>query len=177
MDKMTFTTDRTSLTEGEVIEINWNCSDADRVELSIDNGYKATALPLENSGTKRFRLNRSKGKTHLTMTAWVAGKSYSKTIKVAVKEIPVTRAEAVDQKGNPMGRLGEWWNQRVLPKWQAMRTGRNAAWQAMPPNKRMAARLLIILGLLGLVSVIAPWLFSLGLLGLMIYLAWVLLKK
>ena len=177
MNQMTFTTDRTTLTEGEVIEIQWSCPEAERVELSIDNGYKATVLTLETSGTKRFRLNRSKGKTQLTITAWVGGKDYSKTIKVKVNEIPVTKAEAVDQRGNAMGRLGEWWNQRVLPKWQSWRTGRKAAWNAMPQNKRLAARLLMFFGALGLIAIIAPWLFGIGLLGIIGYLCWVLIKK
>ena len=81
MEKMIFTTDRTTLTEGEVIVINWNCLEAERVELRIDNGYKATVLPLELCGNKRFRLNRSKGRTSLTITARVNGKDYSKTIQ------------------------------------------------------------------------------------------------
>ena len=73
MEKMIFTTDRTSLTEGEVITINWDCKSAERTELTIDNGYKATIIPLEVTGEKRFRLNRSKGRTRLTITAWVNG--------------------------------------------------------------------------------------------------------
>ena len=95
MEKMTFKTDRTSLVEGEVITVEWDCLDAERVELSIDNGFKASVVPLEKSGTKRFRLNRSKGRTRLTITAWVGGKSFSKTIKVRVHEMPTTHAETV----------------------------------------------------------------------------------
>ena len=52
---MTFKTDRTSLVEGEVITVEWDCLDAERVELSIDNGFKASVVPLEKSGTKRTR--------------------------------------------------------------------------------------------------------------------------
>lgn len=177
MDKMTFTTDRTSLTEGEIIEIAWECTQADRAELTIDNGYKASVLSLPLSGTKRFRLNRSRGKTALTMTAWVGEKSYKKTIKVRVTEIPTTRAEAVDGQGRPMGSLGEWWHQRVLPKWQQMTSRRRAAWQAMSPEKRMASRTVLILSALLLVSILLPGLFILGLMALMGYLIWVVLKK
>lgn len=177
MDKMTFTTDRTSLTEGEIIEISWDCSQADRVELSIDNGYKTTVLDLSLSGSKRFRLNRSRGKTQLTMTAWVGEKHYSKTIKVRVDEIPTARAEAVDGKGRPMGRLGEWWHQRVLPRWQQLTARRRMAWQAMPPEKRMASRIMLLLAALLLVALLVPWLFTFGLLALILYLAWVVMKK
>ena len=41
MDKMIFTADRTSLAEGDIIGITWDCSGADSVNLTIDNGYKA----------------------------------------------------------------------------------------------------------------------------------------
>ena len=83
--RMTFDVDRTTVTEGDVVEVRWDCSGADRVELKIDNGYKASVLPLDITGTKRFRLNRSKGRTRLTITAHVGGKKYSKTLKVRIK--------------------------------------------------------------------------------------------
>lgn len=177
MDKMTFTTDRTSLTEGEVIEINWNCNGADSVELAIDNGYKASTIGLDIVGTKRFRLNRSKGKTKLTLTACVGGKEYSKTIKVRVVELPMTEAETLDQNGRVLGDVGKWWHLSFMPKWQSFRTNGRASWQALPPNKKMAARVLLLLAALLLLSVVAPWLFSLGLLALMGYLVWVIWKR
>ena len=75
--------------------MRWDCTGADRVELKIDNGYKASVLNLEISGTKRFRLNRSKGRTALTITAWKDGKHGSKTLKVKVKEIPATQGASI----------------------------------------------------------------------------------
>lgn len=177
MDKMTFITDRTSLTEGEVIEINWNCTGADKVELTIDNGYKVSTLALDIVGTKRFRLNRSKGKTQLSLTASVGGKDYTKTIKVRVDELPVTDAETLDQNGRVLGGLGKWWHQKFMPKWQSLRTNGRSAWQQLPPNKKMAARILLLLAALLLLSMVAPWLFSVGLLALMGYLVWVIWKR
>ena len=177
MESMIFTTDRTSLTEGEVIEIRWDCTEAERAELTIDNGYKATAITLETAGSKRFRLNRSKGKTRLTMTAWVGGKSYSKTIKVTVREMPVTHAEAVDGKGRSLGSLGEWWQQRAVPKWRAAKARWSANWSAMPEGKRMAAKILIIMAALMLLTAPVPRLFPLALVGLMIYLVIVITKR
>lgn len=177
MDKITFSADRDSLTEGEVIEIRWNCPDADRAELRIDNGYKATVLPIDTDGTKRFRLNRSKGKTKLTITAWKMDKQQSKTLKIKVKEMPVTHSETIDRNGRRVGRTGEWWKQRVLPKWQTYRAKRKATWQALPPEKRIAARLLTFIALLLLLISIAPWLLSIGLLAIIGYLVWVLMRK
>ena len=62
---MTFTTDRTTVTEGEIVEVRWDCPGAESVDLTIDNGYKTSVIPLEIGGSKRFRLHRSKGRTRL----------------------------------------------------------------------------------------------------------------
>ena len=91
MEKMTFTTDRTSLVEGEVITIEWDCLDAERVELSIDNGYKASVV-----------------------------QSFSKTIKVRVHEMPTTHAETVGddyaQRPPKRGLAAKW--QELQLRWQ-----------------------------------------------------------
>ncbi len=163
--RMTFDIDRTTVTEGDVVEVRWNCTGADRVELKIDNGYKASVLPLDINGTKRFRLNRSKGRTALTITAWKDGKHGSKTIRVRVKEMPTTHAETVDQKGRTMGPIRQWW-QQTRPRLQAM-----------PAEKRIAMRTMAILAILLLVSSFLPVLFGFGVIALMFYLLYIILKK
>lgn len=176
MEKMTFTTDRTALIEGEIITVTWDCLDAERVELTIDNGYKATPIALENKGSKRFRLNRSKGRTRLTVTAWVGGKSYSKTIKVKVREMPTTRAESVDERGRRVGskgrlteRIGTWWRrQRALYKERM---------EALPPDKRMATRIAVWLAAAVLLLSVLPIVGLLALVGIVIYLVVYIRKK
>ena len=172
MEKMTFKTDRTSLIEGEVITVEWDCLEAERVELSIDNGFKATVVPLEKSGTKRFRLNRSKGRTRLTITAWVNGKSYSKTIKVKVNEMPTTRTETVGDdyaQRPPQGGIRGWW-QSTMARYRA-------SWQMMPPTKQLASRILTIIAVSLLLSLLFPRLIVLGMMVVVGYLLWVVLKK
>ena len=162
---MTFDVDRTSVTEGDIVEIKWDCTGADRVELKIDNGFKATVLPLETAGSKRFRLHRSKGRTALTITAWKDGKHGSKTLKVKVKEMPTTHAETVDQNGqrvNGAKERGEELKRRL---------------QALPPDKCLAVRALAILGVTLLVGLVIPRLFLLGVVALAGYLAYVVWKK
>ena len=172
MEKMTFTTDSTSLTEGDIITVTWDCHEAERVELTIDNGYKATAIPLELSGEKRFRLNRSKGRTRLTIAAWVGGKSYTKTIKVKVKEMRATRAETVgDDYATNMPKKG------VAAWWQESKVRWNAAWQAMPPTKRLASKVLLALAVILLLWPLLRWILPFGLLVLSAYLAWFIWKK
>jgi hypothetical protein len=174
MGKMTFTTDRTTVTEGEIVEVRWDCPGAEAVDLSIDNGYKTSVLPLETSGSKRFRLNRSKGRTRLVLTAHVGGKGFSKAIKVKVKEIPVTRAETVDHRGNPMGWAKRLWNQ---PKWQAMLTRYRQGRQAMPKEKKLASNVLLMLGAVLLLGAIFPILLPVGIFALACYLLWVVMKR
>ena len=164
-NRMTFDVDRTVVTEGDVIEIKWNCTGAERVELKIDNGFRATVLPLEENGSKKFRLNRSKGRTALTITAWKSGKHGSKTLKVKVKEMPTTHAETVDSQGKPLGALREWW-QRWQPRWQSL-----------PADKRMAVRMLLIIVALLLLTLLSPRLLLLGLTGLVIYLLYIVWKR
>lgn len=172
MEKMTFKTDRETLVEGEVITVEWDCLEAERVELSIDNGYKASVVPLEKSGTKRFRLNRSKGRTRLTITAWVGGKSYSKTIKVKVREMPTTRTETVgdDYAQRPPKSGVQGW-------WQSVTSRYRAALDVMPPAKRLATRLLTIIAAVMLLSLLFPRLFFFGLLVVTGYLVWYIWKK
>lgn len=172
--KMTFTVDRTKVTEGDVVEVRWDCTGADRVELTIDNGYKASTLPLETGGTKRFRLNRSKGYTYLTIKVWVAGKEDSKTLRVKVKAIPVTEAETIDEQGRRVSKLRQWWQSMQL-RWQS--SEHRKQFQSLPPGKRLAVRIITLLTVILLVSLFIPGLISLMLVLLIAYLLWVVLKK
>lgn len=163
--RMTFNVDRTTVTEGDIVEVRWDCSGAERVELKIDNGYKATVLPLEICGSKRFRLHRSKGRTSLTITAWKDGKHGSKTIKVRVTDIPTTHAETVDHQGRKVSGIQQWWQQTKL------------RYQSLPSDKRVAANVTMIVAAMLLLTLLSPRLLMLGLLGLLFYLLYVLWKK
>jgi hypothetical protein len=174
MEQMTFTVDKTVVTEGDIVEVRWDCPGADNADLTIDNGYKTTTLPLPLSGNKRFRLHRSKGRTQLVITAMVDGKRYSKTQKVKVKEIPVTKAETVDCRGKRIGKLRQWMS---LPKWQMWKSRFRQGWQMMPPEKRLASRLLLILGGVLLLATFFPALLLIGLFGLSMYLMWILMRR
>lgn len=174
MEQMTFTIDKTIVTEGDIVEVCWDCPGADSAELTIDNGFKTTTLPLPMSGSKRFRLNRSKGRTRLVVTATVGGKRFSKTRKIRVKEIPVTKTETIDHQGRRMGKLQQW---MALPKWQTWRSRFRQGWQMMPPEKRLASRLLLILGGVLLLATFFPMLLLIGLFGLSMYLMWIVLRR
>ncbi len=163
--KMTFEVDRTTVTEGDVVEVRWDCSGTDRVELTIDNGYKTSVLPLDIAGEKRFRLNRSKGRTSLTITAWKGEEQASKTLRIRVKEIPTTHADTLDHKGRTMGPLRQRWQQMKLRL------------QAMPSDKRIAMRTLTILAAILLISSFLPVFTGFGIMALMVYLLYIIWKK
>lgn len=163
--RMTFDVDRTSVSEGDIVEIKWDCTGADRVELKIDNGFKTTILPLDISGSKRFRLHRSKGRTALTITAWKDGKHGSKTLKVKVKEMPTTYAETVDGQGHKVNDAQQWREKMKLRL------------QSLPPDKRMAVRVVSILAVVVLVSLFVPRLFLLGIAALIGYLLYTIWKR
>lgn len=174
--KMNFSTDKKSLTEGDVIELTWNCPGAERVELTIDNGYKRSMVSLEASGAKKFRLNRSRGKTRLVVTSWKAGRKTSRTVRVRVRPIPTLRAEEVDDRGRTPGLLKQWWR-RMHAKGQNSRSRTRQAWQAMPERKRLASTVMLVLAGIAVISSFIPRIMPIGLLVLMLYLGWVVLKK
>ena len=173
---MTFAADRRTVTEGDVVELTWDCTGSERTELTIDNGFRATQIPLEAVGTKRFRLNRSKGRTHLTIAATVEGKTYRKKIDVRVKKMPTVRAETIDHRGRKVGAVGQWW-QGVVTKWHDLRTKLRMAMQALPERKQMAVKLLAIIGVAMMVSAFWPKAMGIGLMLVMVYLVVVLMRR
>lgn len=178
MDKqrMIFQIDRHSVTEGDVVELTWDCPGSERTELTIDNGFRATQIPLETSGTKRFRLNRSKGRTHLTIAITMGGKTYRKKIDVRVKKMPTVKAETVDHRGRKVGAAGQWW-QGIVTKWHDLRGKIRMALQALPERKQMAVKLLAIIGVALMLTAIWPRLYSVVLTLVIVYLFIVLIRR
>lgn len=171
---MTFDIDRRSVTEGDIVEINWQCEGAESVTLTIDNGYRSTDIPLETNGSKRFRLNRSKGKTHLTLAVMIMGKRHEKKINVRVKPMPTTHAETLDQQGRSLSFVKRWWLQ-LQTRWHNSKLYH--AYQILPETKQVIVKILLAVWLLIIVSSIWPRaaFISLGL--LVIYLTYLLIRR
>ena len=173
---MTFTADRHKVNEGEIVEINWSCDGADTVQLTIDNGLRSSSIPLPSEGSKRFRLNRSKGRTRLTIAVTIDGKKYQKSLRVRVKKMPTVRAETVDDRGHRQGALKQWW-QKVLTNWHNYRQRLKLNMQALPERKQMAVKLLAIIAVVLLLSAIWPPIYNVGLVILSIYLIVVMFRR
>ena len=168
--QITFTTDTDTVTEGDVISIQWSCNPADSVRLIIDNGFKTNTIDVEASGIKRFRLNRSKGKTKLTIIALYNGKEASKTIKVKVKEMEVINAETVnDGRAYSGSHSMSWWKKTKMKLLYL--------WMTLPPTKKIVVIILNFLLVLLVMSLIFPRFLIFGLTLIIIYLTYFLLKK
>lgn len=178
MDKqrMTFEIDRRTVTEGDVAEVTWQCDGAEQVTLTIDNGFRTASMPLASSGSKKFRLNRSKGRTRLTIAVVQGGRTFTKKLSVRVKKMPVMRAETVDHRGRRQSGFGLWW----AKQWGKIRLffGRlRSELRTLPERKQLAAKLLAIMGVLLILSSVWPRVYSFGMLFLVGYLGFVLLRQ
>ena len=174
--ELTFEIDRRSVTEGEVVEIRWQCEGAERVHLTIDNGIRVSDIPLENNGTKRFRLNRSKGRTRLTLGATIMGREHRKSHRVRVKKMPVVRAETLDHRGRPLNALKRTW-QNIMTKCHTWHSRTRLAMGMLPERKQVALRVLGIISMVLLLSLFWPRLYGLGMVAVMVYLGVVLLRR
>lgn len=173
---MIFETDRRTVTEGDVVELSWQCEGAESVTLTIDNGYRSTDIPLAVSGSKRFRLNRSKGRTHLTLAVSLMGKIYRKKISVRVKPLPTAHADIIDQRGRTVTPLRHWW-QGARAKWSTFRSNLRHTLRSLPESKQMAVKMLVIIGVALLLCAVWPRLYSAVLLLVMAYLVVVLVRR
>ncbi len=173
---MIFEIDRHSVTEGDVVEIRWQCEGADSVKLTIDNGFRTTDIPLEISGSKRFRLHRSKGRTHMTIVVVTQGKEHRKTLHVRVKKMPTVKADTVDSNGRKLGFLHQWW-QKVLTNWHNFSAKLKLAMSVLPEGKQVILKLMALLGVLLIIGAIWPKLYGFTIIVLIIALTIGLLKK
>lgn len=171
-----FTIDKNIVTEGDTVEIRWDCSGAEKTFLTIDNGFKSTRLEIENSGSKKFRLNRSRGKTGLTLEAVENGKTTRKRLGVKVKKLRTTRTQTVNNEEFRRQRE-EFARKPFREKWTLIKAAARSAWQYMPEKKRSAYKILGVLLLVLLLVSISPIILSIGILALAIYLVSIILKK
>lgn len=90
--KLSVTTNKKSVSEGEFIEIQWNCDACpDSLLLTIDSGYDHYTIPVADSGSTRIVMSRSKRKTTITLKAFMSGKKVSKSTSVRVKNYKRSR--------------------------------------------------------------------------------------
>lgn len=171
--KIELSVDKTKVTEGDIVEMSWSCSPAEKVQLTLDNGYKTNTIDVESSGSKKFRLNRSKGRTHLVICVTNGGKPYYKSVGVRVRKMKASKAEEVyDYTGHKGVRRNG-----LRMSWNNYKEKMKMAFGYLPEKKRLAVQLLLALGIIMLLTAIWPKLTSLGFLALAAYLFWIIWKK
>lgn len=152
--------------EGEIVEISWQCNGATDATLTIFNGYKTTTIPVEQSGVKKFRLNRSKHGTRFTISAIINGRTYRKAIAVGVRR---SRNSDTSAGVKQQGKISQWW--------YYTRTRILNTWRMQPGNKRFAMSMVGILCGVMFLSSVFPRLFPVWILLATVYPLIVILKK
>ena len=135
-NKLSLSTNKKSASEGEFIEIKWNCDACpDSLLLKIDSGYDSYTMPVADSGSTRIVASRSKRKTTITLRGVVSGKKVAETISVRVKNIKRSRT-AKDVGGMKMRKeklYARWCVFRAQVKywWLSLKKWQKALWIAL----------------------------------------------
>lgn len=175
--------DKTRVTEGDIVTVKWDAGRAREVSgttIVIDNGFKKAEIPVERSGEKKFRLNRSDGQTVITVSAVADGKSVRAEQRVKVK--PARKYDSYTKVG--VNRFTEFFSRT----WQSIRnrvryrSQRNPAgrggfggWKNIPAGKKHSWIMLAVLVVIFCISIFHPIAAFYGLGILTIYLIWTLL--
>ena len=122
--KLSLSTDRKSASEGEFIEIKWNCDACpDSLLMTIDSGYKCDTIAVADSGITRIVMSRSKGKTVITLKAVISGKKVTESVDIRIKNIKGTTARATS--GISRTKI---WKEKMLAKWYVFRAQMKYWW-------------------------------------------------
>ena len=133
---LSLSTNKKSASEGEFIEIKWNCDTCpDSLLLTVDSGYNCHTIPVADSGTTRIMVSRSKRKTTITLKAFIAGKRISESVSVRVKNIKRSRSTK-DVDGMKMRKeklYARWCVFRAQVKywWLSLKKWQKALWIAL----------------------------------------------
>ncbi len=172
--KIEFKADKQRVAEGEVVEVTWSCTNAELVQLTVDNGYKTITQTVEPCGSKKFRLNRSSGKTQLVIGATNDGKTYYKSVSVRVKR--TKKANAGNDYDDYTGYAGAKRN-GLKNTWTNFKTKAKYAWGSMTEKKKLANIVLPILCLSLIFSTFSPVFSNICILVVIGYLLWTILKR
>ncbi|MBO7249068.1 MAG: hypothetical protein J6U88_03185 [Bacteroidales bacterium] len=162
--------DKSKVTEGDIIEVSWNCPEADTATLTLDNGTNKSSIAIEKSGVKKFKLNRV-GKTTITLSQSKTGKSKSKshTVKVSAKKYDTYQRVGDNKMKEWFGEVG----QKIKNYWGRTKYG----WSIMPKDKKQASTSLFIIMAIMIISSFFPSIVFFGLSLLAIYCFYILMKK
>jgi hypothetical protein len=159
MSRIILTTDKKKVPEGEYITVTWDCPTPDMVTLTVEDG-SISVHQLGDSGSKVFQASGNADEMKFILRASIGGKIDEKTAKVKVKR-KVLRAK----KANRVPGSG-----RKNNKYKT-------AWSYLPADKKLAVKVMGLVTVIMILTSISPKLLPLGLIALVGYLGWVVMKR
>ena len=135
--KLSLSTDRKSVSEGEYIEIRWSCDACpDSLYLSIDSERMQYSIAVSDSGATRITVPKSNGKMTVKLIGVISGKKVTESVDVRVKG--ATRAQSTAPLSSRMKMFGEkmkanWYVFRANMKywWLSQKKWQKALWIAL----------------------------------------------
>ncbi len=122
--QMALSTDRKSASEGEYIDIRWECNACpDSLYLSVDSGYQQYSIAVADSGSTRIAMTRSKGKTIITLKGVIAGKKVTESVEIRIRN----RKESRKAKA-PLSAGMEAFGEKMQAKWYVFRAQMKYWW-------------------------------------------------
>ena len=125
---MTLSTDRKSASEGEYLDIRWECNACpDSLYLSVDSGYQQYSIAVADNGSTRLAMGRSKGKTTISLTGVISGKKVTESVEIRIRN----RKESRKAFGEKM--QAKWYVFRAQMKywWISQKKWQKALWIAL----------------------------------------------
>ena len=148
--KLSLSTNKKSASEGEFIDVKWNCDACpDSLLLAIDSGYKCYTVPIADSGSTRIVMTRSKKKTTITLKALISGKRVSKSTSIRVRNSKQSRSSSADGAGRMKMR-----REKLYAKWCVFRAQMKYWWLSL---KKWQKALYIALLVLWFAMLLLPW--------------------
>ena len=122
--QMTLSTDRKSASEGEYLDIRWECNACpDSLYLSVDSGYQQYSIAVADSGSTRLAMCRSKGKTTISLIGVISGKKVTESVEIRIRN----RKESIKAKA-PLSTRMKTFGEKMQAKWYVFRAQMKYWW-------------------------------------------------
>ena len=122
--QMTLSTDRKSASEGEYLDIRWECNACpDSLYLSVDSGYQQYSIAVADNGSTRLAMGRSKGKTTISLIGVISGKKVTESVEIHIRN----RKESRKAK-TPLSTRMKAFGEKMQAKWYVFRAQMKYWW-------------------------------------------------
>ena len=122
--QMTLSTDRKSASEGEYLDIRWECNACpDSLYLSVDSGYQQYSIAVADNGSTRLAMGSSKGKTTISLIGVISGKKVTESVEIRIRN----RKESIKAKA-PLSTRMKAFGETMQAKWYVFRAQMKYWW-------------------------------------------------